>query len=104
MKPATSCSFSRGGKLVARVDLGDRVEHDLPALEEELVEHLLLRVEVVVDEAVGDAGLVGDVGDAAVVEALAGEDGDRRVEDQAALVDGAGARGRGGHQAPSSQR
>src|SRR3954468_5176187 len=45
-----------------RVDLRDRVEHQLPALGEELVEDLLLRIEVVVDEAVGDACLVGDVG------------------------------------------
>ena len=91
--------------LLAAVDLRDRVEHDLPALEEELVEDLLLGVEVVVDEAVGHARLVGHVGHAAVVEALAGEHGDRGVEDQAALVDGAGAGG-GGHQtrASSGQR
>ena len=44
--------------------------------------------EVVVDEPVGDARLVGDVGDAARVEALAGEDADRRVEDLAALLGG----------------
>ena len=39
-----------------------------------------------VDEAVGDAGLVGDVGHAAGVEALAGEHAHGGVEDQAALV------------------
>ena len=59
-----------------------------PALEEERVEHLVLGAEVVVDEPVGDARLVGDVRDAAGVEALAGEHADRRVEDQAALVGG----------------
>ena len=92
MKPATEWSLSRDGQ-VARVDLADRVEHDLPALEEERVEDLLLRVEVVVDEPVGHAGLVGDVGHAAVVEALAREHPDRRVEDHAALVGrGLGAR------------
>ena len=77
----------------------DHLEHHVPALEEQRVEHLVLGAEVVVDEAVGDAGLVGDVGDAAGVEALAGEDAHRRVEDQAPLVrrpigGGLGARGR----------
>jgi hypothetical protein len=47
----------------------------------------------VVDEAVGDARLVGDVRDAAGVEALAGEHAHGRVEDQPALVRGAFARG-----------
>ena len=70
-----------------RVDLVDRLEHDLPALEEERVEHLVLGLEVVVDEAVGDARLVGDVRHAAGVEALAREHAHGRVEDQAALVD-----------------
>src|SRR4051794_10427023 len=77
-------------------DLDDGVKHDLPALGEERVEDLLLRVEVVVDEAVGHARLVGDIGDAAVVEAAPGEHSDRRVEYQAPLVDAAGA-GRGHH-------
>ncbi len=49
-----------------------------------------------VDEAVGDAGLVGDVGDARAVESLAGEDPDRGVEDRASLVDGLGACHQGG--------
>ena len=90
--------MSRDRDLLEPVDLGDRVEHDLPALEEELVEDLLLRVEVVVDEAIGHARLVGHVGDAAVVEAAAREDGDGGVEDQAPLVDGAAGRADGGHQ------
>ena len=42
-----------------------------------------------VDEAVGDARLVGDVGHAAGVEAAPREHADRRVEDQPALVDAA---------------
>jgi hypothetical protein len=90
-------------ELVARggvrepIDLGDRVEHDLPALDEQLVEDLLLRIEVVVDEPVRDAGLVGHVGDAAVMEPLPREDGDGCIEDETALVHGAGAAG-GGHQ------
>ena len=75
------------GELVALVDGDDRVDHDLPALGEERVEDLLLRVEVVVDEPVGHARLVRDVGHAAVVEALPREHGDRGVEDHPALVD-----------------
>ena len=86
MKPATASSFSRAG-IERAVDLLDRRQQQRPALDEELVEHLVLGVEVVVDEAVGDARLVGDVGDAAGVEALAGEDADRRVEDLPAAVD-----------------
>ena len=86
MKAATAASFARGDSAL-RVGLLDRRQQQRPALGEELVEDLVLGVEVVVDEAVGDAGLVGDVGDAGRVEALAGEDADRRVEDVAALVD-----------------
>ena len=48
----------------------------------------LLGVEVVVDEAVGDPCLVGDIGDAARVEALPGEHPDCGVEDLAASVHG----------------
>jgi hypothetical protein len=66
----------------------------VPALEEQRVEHLVLGLEVVVYEPVGDARLVGDVGDAAGVEALAGEHAHGGVEDQAPLVDGGA---RGGH-------
>ena len=78
-----------GGDL-PRVDLADDVEHDVPALEEERVEDLVLRAEVVVDEAVGDARLVGDVRHAAGVEALPREHAHGGVEDQAALVDRGG--------------
>ena len=42
-----------------------------------------------VHEPVGDASLVGDVGHAAGVKALAREHAHRRVEDHAPLVDGA---------------
>src|SRR5436190_10330150 len=78
-------------QLVARRDrraigLADEVEQDLPALEEQRVEHLVLRAEVVVDEAVGDVRLVGDVRHAALVKAALGERDDRGVEDEAALV------------------
>jgi hypothetical protein len=83
-------------QLVARhlgllVGLADRGQEHVPALDEERVEHLVLGPEVVVDEPVGDAGLVGDVGHAAGVEALACEHPHRRVEDDTALVDRAGA-------------
>ena len=102
MKPATAASLSRVGALGA-FGLLDRGEQQRPALQEQLVQHLVLGVEVVVDEAVGDARLVGDVGDAGGVEALAGEDGDRGVEDLPAFVDGAGALlDRALHQAPAS--
>ena len=79
------------GELVARrdvaaADLLARLEQQRPALGEELVEHLVLGVEVVVDEPIGDAGLGRDVGDPRGVEALAGEDRDRGVEDRAPLV------------------
>ena len=82
---------------VARVDVRDRVEHDLPALEEERVENLLLGVEVVVDEPVGDTCLVRDVRHAAVMEAAPREHADTRVEDQPALADTAVRLGSGGH-------
>ena len=90
MKPATARELVA---VAARRLFGllDRRQQQRPALEEEFVEDLVLGVEVVVDEAVGDARLVGDVGDAGRVEALAGEDGDRGVEDLPAFVDGAGA-------------
>ena len=86
MNDAIASSLSRAA-IGCGVDLVDRREHQLPALEEQRVEHLVLGLEVVVDEPVGDAGLVGDVRDAAGVEALAREDADGRVEDQPALVD-----------------
>jgi hypothetical protein len=55
----------------------------------------------VVDEAVGHLRLVGHVGDPAAVEALAGEDADGGVEDDAALVHAVGVAG-GGHYARTS--
>ena len=97
MKPATACSLSRTSRCGARVDLRDCVEHDLPALEEERVEDLLLGVEVVIDEPVGDPGLVSDVRHAAVMEAATREHAHARVEYQPALVDSAVRLGRGGH-------
>ena len=86
MKAATAASLSRWLSLVA-VGLFDRRQQQRPALDEELVEDLVLGAEVVVDEPVGDPGLVGDVGDARLVEALAGEDADGGVEDHPAFVE-----------------
>ena len=91
MNEAIACSLSRAG-IVLGVDLADRLEHDVPALEEQRVEHLVLGLEVVVDEPVGDARLVGDVRYPAGVEALAREHADRGVQDHPPLVDAQGAR------------
>ena len=88
MKPAIAISFCSAGTSW-RVGLADRVEQDVPALEEQRVQHLVLGLEVVVDEPVGDARLVGDVRHAARVEALAREHAHRGVEDDPPLVDGA---------------
>ncbi len=88
---AIAWSFSRGG-ICCAVGLGDELEQDVPALEEQRVEHLVLRAEVVVDEAVGDVRLVGDVRHAALVKAALGERDDGGVEDQAALVGAGGSR------------
>ena len=82
MNHVIAWSLSRGSASLA-VDLADRLEQDVPALEEERVEHLVLGAEVVVDEPVGDARLVGDVATRGGVEALAREDADRGVEDDA---------------------
>ena len=98
MKPATASSLARA-EGPSRSDSSIARQQQRPALAEELVQHLVLGLEVVVDEAVGDARLVGDVGDPGRVEALASEDADRRVEDLAALVDRRRFRG---HQACAS--
>ena len=86
MKPAIAVSFSSAGTSLG-VGLADRLQQDVPALQEQRVQHLVLGLEVVVDEPVGDARLVGDVRHAAGVEALAREDAHGGVEDQPPLVD-----------------
>jgi hypothetical protein len=71
---------------VARLlDAFDRLDQRAPRLAEDGAEHLLLRAEVVVQEAVRDARLLGDVADAARVVPLPGEDAHRRVQKQSAL-------------------
>ena len=92
MKPATAASLSRWEPSVFSASSIAARSSDQRSRNSSF-EDLVLGVEVVVDEAVGDARLVGDVGDAGGVEALAGEDGDGGVEDLPAFVDGAGALG-----------
>ena len=86
MKPATAASFARGAASLPSASSIAARSSDQRSLKSSL-RTSSLELEVVVDEAVGDPRLVGDVGDAGRVEALAGEDADRRVEDLAALVD-----------------
>src|SRR5439155_6089429 len=50
-------------RLVARLDLPDRVDDLAPRVAEHRLEQRLLRLEVVVEEPVRDAGLLGDVAD-----------------------------------------
>ena len=63
-----------------------RIHEAAPALFEDGVENLLLVLEVVVDEAVRDARIAGDVGDARAVIAQTREDANRGVENQRPLV------------------
>ena len=64
----------------------ERLEHVAPRVPEDRLEHLVLRAEVVVEQPVRDAGLLGDVTDAAVVIAAAREDPHGGVEEQPALL------------------
>src|SRR5215210_4180621 len=64
----------------------DAGEHLRPRVAEDRLEQLFLRLEVVVDEAVGDTGLLGDVSDPRRVEATAREDLDGRFENLAPTV------------------
>jgi hypothetical protein len=73
---------------VLGVGVADDLQQDVPPLGEKRVQDLLLRAEVVVDEAVRDAGLVGDVSDATGVEPLAREHTHRRVQDLPPTVRG----------------
>ena len=64
----------------------EAAEQLAPVLAEDGLEHGLLGREVVVEEPVRDARLLGDVADAGGVVAVAGEDADGGVEDEAALL------------------
>ena len=74
------------GRLVGLLDACEALEQLAPVLAEERREHLVLGREVVVEQAVRDAGLLGDVTDAGGVVAVAGEDADGSVEDEAAFL------------------
>ena len=86
MKPATAASFSRWGP-PARSASSIAASSSDQRSRKSSVEDLVLGAEVVVEEPVGDPRLVGDVRDTDSVEALAGEDPDRGVEDLPAPVD-----------------
>src|SRR3954462_13503079 len=58
----------------------------LPRLAEDRLEHLFLRTEVVIEQPVRDARLLGDVADARSTEALTREDAHRRIEQLAPPV------------------
>ena len=78
-RDASSCS--RAGSSDASISSISR-EQIAPRLAEDRVEHLVLRGEVVVEQAVRDARLLGDVADARGVEALVREHPDGGVEDE----------------------
>ncbi len=63
-----------------------RSTQDRPVLAEDRLEHLVLRGEVVVEQAVRDAGLLGDVAHARRVEALVREHAHGGVENDAPLL------------------
>ena len=71
-------------RVVERLDRVDRPDHRAPHLAEDSFEDGVLRLEVVVDEPVGDACLLGDVAHTAGVVALLREGAHGCVEDLAA--------------------
>ena len=73
------------GRLARLLDALTRSTSTVPRLAEDRLQHLVLRREVVVEEAVRDARLLGDVADARRVVALAREHTHGRVEDQTPL-------------------
>src|SRR5581483_11547417 len=75
-----------GGRLVGLLHARDPREQDAPVLVEDRLEHLVLRLEVVVEQPVRDAGLLGDVADPGRVESLAREDAYSGLQDLPPLV------------------
>ena len=75
-------------RLVRRLDARERLEQLAPVLAKDGLQHLFLRLEVVIQQPVRDPRLLGDISDAARVVALGREDTDGRIEDHAALVRG----------------
>ena len=89
--PRTQEDLRNAGQPVARALVGlldgaHRIEHVPPRLAEDRLEQLLLGAEVVVQQAVRDACLFGDVTDARGVVALAREHAHGRVENEPTLV------------------
>ena len=78
-------SFS-DSRLVGRLDRAEARDQGAPVLEEDRAQDVVLRGEVVVEQAVRDAGVLGDVADARAVVAVLREDANRGVEDALALV------------------
>ena len=74
------------GWVACLLDALDRLDQRPPGLTKDAAENVLLRLEVVVEQPVGDARLLCDVAHAARVVALAREDPHRCVEEQSALV------------------
>src|SRR6476619_820067 len=71
--------------LVGLLDGAHRIEHVPPGLAKDGLEQLFLGAEVVIQQAVRNAGLLRDVTDAAGVVALAREDTHGRVENEPTL-------------------
>ena len=82
---AIPSSFAGGG-LVGGFDGAEAFEQLAEVLAEDRLEHLLLRGEVVVEEAVRDTGFGGDVPDARAVVAAARKDTHGGIEDELALL------------------
>ena len=78
-------SFSAAGSSDC-LDRAEAPDELAPVLDEDRAQHLVLRGEVVVEETVRDARVLGDVADPRAVVAVIGEDADRRVEDELPLV------------------
>ena len=76
--------------LARLLDRVDPLEEHAPVLPEDRLEHLVLGREVVVEQTVRDARLLGDVADPRRVKALAREHADGGVENLAPLLFGAG--------------
>ena len=68
------------GRVARLLDALDGLDQRAPGLAEDAAQHVLLRVEVVVEEPVRDTCLLGDVADPARVVPLAREDPHRRVQ------------------------
>jgi len=68
--------------LAGLLDRVDPLDEQAPVLAEDRLEDFVLRREVVVQQAMRDAGFLGDVADARRVKSLSREDADGCVEDQ----------------------